>query len=703
MDLDDPDDAAALAAQKEAAAAEAQQLFSKFDADGSGSLDKTEVRLLLEAQGVCVTPQYLAGLIEAFDTDGDGTFDRKEFSELAKVVISRSVEAQNDVESLWYWLGLKYRYRDQSTSAESAPMSLDVVQMRIARGQITDSTPFQCQNQTGGWEDWGPLSEWKEFYVEGFVPALAQAAKRTTRAEDAGDLFDQYDADSSGALDRGEVIALLGGLGLATDDGYIDGMLDAYDTDGSGDVDREEFQKLFEAILGRGAGEEGSPDGVAGAGVESALFWLGVQYRYMDETGAEAHGVESASLSFAEFTAKLAAGLDDETPLQVSEPGGGWLPYEPIREYKAKNLGFREALAGIAGLSEGLPPNTSSRGFRSRSPSPTLPSEDGDEQVRHQLHVRGIGVDGWDGTEDGVGAYESEEALQKIFSAFGRVLFSKIRHRVADGANTSWALITMGNAEAVDAALAAEEVLAGTQPLVVTRFDADQAAASKGGMVQVQEDSNREAKQFWHGLQYRFKVEWDDDVDENGDQTHVFGLIRQKVLHGEIDDATYVQICSEGEWGEWITLRECKDDYDGFAEAVGKAVASDTLAEYKKAFSLFDKDGSGEIDAGELGTVMKSLGVETTDEEVEEMLAVADADGSGEIDFNEFLALMTERMGSEGEERLRNAKTAFWALQSYKYLLRLTLVYQPKVLNRDWSPRFSTLRDKNGWIRAKTA
>ena len=37
------------------------------------------------------------------------------------------------------------------------------------------------------------------------------------------------------------------------------------------------------------------------------------------------------------------------------------------------------------------------------------------------------------------------------------------------------------------------------------------------------------------------------------------------------------------------------------------------------------------------------------------------------------------------------------------YLLRPTLVYKPKDLNRDWSPRFSTLRDKNGWIRAKTA
>jgi hypothetical protein len=31
------------------------------------------------------------------------------------------------------------------------------------------------------------------------------------------------------------------------------------------------------------------------------------------------------------------------------------------------------------------------------------------------------------------------------------------------------------------------------------------------------------------------------------------------------------------------------------------------------------------------------------------------------------------------------------------------LVDKPKVLNQDWSPRFSTLRDKNGWTRPKTA
>ncbi len=531
MDPSDPEDAAALAAQKEEAAAEAQRLFSQFDADGSGSLDRNEVRLLLESQGVCVTPQYLSGLIDAFDTDGDGTFDRDEFSQLAKVVISRSVDEQNDVESMWYWLGLKYRFRDGSTGDESEPLSLDVVQMLIARGQITDDTPFQCQNRGGEWENWGPLSDWKAFYEEGFVPALAQAAKRTTRAEDAGDLFDQYDEDSSGALDRDEVIALLSGLGLATDDGYINGMLDAYDADGSGDVDREEFQKLFEAILGRGGEEEGLP---AGLGVESPLFWLGVKYRYKLKMDADSDAVESAPLSFAEFTSRATdPSFGDETPVQISEPGGGWLPWRSFGEHKADNVGFRAALERGDSPAEGLPPEANDGDTRDRSPSPM--SEETVEM--HQLHVRGIGVDGWDGDEESIGTYETEEALERIFSAFGRVLFSKIRHRVVDGENTSWALVTMGSEEAVEQALAADEVLAGSQPLVVTRFDPAQAAASKGAMVQVQEDAIREAKKFWHGLQYRFKLE---DKQDDSEEVYVFGIIRQKVLHGALPTQPFI-------------------------------------------------------------------------------------------------------------------------------------------------------------------
>jgi hypothetical protein len=58
-----------------------------------------------------------------------------------------------------------------------------------------------------------------------------------------------------------------------------------------------------------------------------------------------------------------------------------------------------------------------------------------------------------------------------------------------------------------------------------------------------------------------------------------------------------------------------------------------------------------------------------------------------------------------GDQRIRwNGEfAASVLLWDWEYILRGILVYQPKDLNRDWSPRFSTLRDKNGWVRAKTA
>jgi calmodulin len=56
---------------------------------------------------------------------------------------------------------------------------------------------------------------------------------------------------------------------------------------------------------------------------------------------------------------------------------------------------------------------------------------------------------------------------------------------------------------------------------------------------------------------------------------------------------------------------------------------------------MFDKDGNGSVDTKELGQVMRSLGQNPTDEELEDMINEVDADGSGTIDFNEFLSLMS--------------------------------------------------------------
>lgn len=60
--------------------------------------------------------------------------------------------------------------------------------------------------------------------------------------------------------------------------------------------------------------------------------------------------------------------------------------------------------------------------------------------------------------------------------------------------------------------------------------------------------------------------------------------------------------------------------------------ASDFEHEMRMAFKVFDRDGSGSISSDELRLVMRQLGENLTDQEIDEMLQEADKDGNGLID-----------------------------------------------------------------------
>ena len=53
----------------------------------------------------------------------------------------------------------------------------------------------------------------------------------------------------------------------------------------------------------------------------------------------------------------------------------------------------------------------------------------------------------------------------------------------------------------------------------------------------------------------------------------------------------------------------------------------ETISEYREAFKLFDKDGNKSISRQELIIVMRSLGRNPTDKDIDAMMADADADG----------------------------------------------------------------------------
>jgi len=51
------------------------------------------------------------------------------------------------------------------------------------------------------------------------------------------------------------------------------------------------------------------------------------------------------------------------------------------------------------------------------------------------------------------------------------------------------------------------------------------------------------------------------------------------------------------------------------------------VIELREAFNLFDRDGDGTITVDELGTVMENLGINSDQEEPDEMIKEVDEDG----------------------------------------------------------------------------
>ncbi|RUS70771.1 hypothetical protein EGW08_021473, partial [Elysia chlorotica] len=62
--------------------------------------------------------------------------------------------------------------------------------------------------------------------------------------------------------------------------------------------------------------------------------------------------------------------------------------------------------------------------------------------------------------------------------------------------------------------------------------------------------------------------------------------------------------------------------------------------ELKDAFSLFDKDGNGTIDVKELGPVMRALGQNPTQREIDDLMKKADVDASGSLGYDEYVQVI---------------------------------------------------------------
>jgi len=79
-------------------------------------------------------------------------------------------------------------------------------------------------------------------------------------------------------------------------------------------------------------------------------------------------------------------------------------------------------------------------------------------------------------------------------------------------------------------------------------------------------------------------------------------------------------------------------------------LSEEKLAEFKEAFQLFDKDGNGKITVDELGTVMRALGNNPTEAELQDLINEVDVNSNGTIEFAEFSTMMANKINDVNSE-----------------------------------------------------
>ena len=79
---------------------------------------------------------------------------------------------------------------------------------------------------------------------------------------------------------------------------------------------------------------------------------------------------------------------------------------------------------------------------------------------------------------------------------------------------------------------------------------------------------------------------------------------------------------------------------DSFFQEVMERFTPEQIREYNDAFCMFDTQDKGYITSTEIREMLKTIGFNPTDKDLENLTIVIDSDGNGKVDFGEFLDLI---------------------------------------------------------------
>ena len=89
-------------------------------------------------------------------------------------------------------------------------------------------------------------------------------------------------------------------------------------------------------------------------------------------------------------------------------------------------------------------------------------------------------------------------------------------------------------------------------------------------------------------------------------------------------------------------------------------ILEEQKADYLDAFNMFDNNRDGTITTEKLGSLMRKLNQNPTEDDLKDMISVVDKKGDGKIDFDEFVEMMERRKDeADTEQEIINAFRVF--------------------------------------------
>ncbi|GFO13900.1 calmodulin [Plakobranchus ocellatus] len=89
------------------------------------------------------------------------------------------------------------------------------------------------------------------------------------------------------------------------------------------------------------------------------------------------------------------------------------------------------------------------------------------------------------------------------------------------------------------------------------------------------------------------------------------------------------------------------------------------LAEIRELFRIFDKNHDNTISSGELGKMLRCMGMDVTEAEVATIMKELDKNGNGKIEYKEFKAFMQEEMKRSEESPQEQEKAIRMAFKVF--------------------------------------